>query len=119
LNQGWSSLLGAGPSGLSDGWGLAERDFTLPIRVIIFPEEKYVFNRISETNKFSDLGYPEGDTRPRRRPSGSSPTLQKVEIKGKEVIRKRQGINSAYFITLVEAAYRKAAGWFRPLMRKT
>lgn len=33
------------------------KDFSLPSRVIIFPEPKYVFNRISEMNQFSDLGY--------------------------------------------------------------
>ena len=34
--------------------------FTLPSRVVIFPEPTYIFNRISEMNQFSDLGYPKG-----------------------------------------------------------
>jgi protoporphyrinogen oxidase len=30
----------------------------LPTRVVIFPEDKYIFNRMSEMNQFADLGYP-------------------------------------------------------------
>lgn len=33
------------------------KDFSLPTRVIIVPESKFIFNRVSEMNKFSDLGY--------------------------------------------------------------
>jgi protoporphyrinogen oxidase len=36
------------------------RDYHLPTRVVIFPEQSHIFNRISEMNQFSDLGYPEG-----------------------------------------------------------
>ncbi|MEE8574175.1 MAG: FAD-dependent oxidoreductase [Thermodesulfobacteriota bacterium] len=41
---------------------VAVKSFNLPARVIIFPEEKYIFNRISEMNHFADLGYPEGQS---------------------------------------------------------
>jgi len=34
------------------------RNFHLATRVVIFPEEAYIFNRISEMNQFADLGYP-------------------------------------------------------------
>lgn len=33
------------------------KNFSLPSRVIIFPESQHMFNRISEMNQFSDLGY--------------------------------------------------------------
>lgn len=39
---------------------IAIKNFHLPVRVIIFPEAKFIFNRMSEMNLFSDLGYPEG-----------------------------------------------------------
>lgn len=39
---------------------LLVKGFNLPTRVIIFPEDRYIFNRISEMNHFADLGYPEG-----------------------------------------------------------
>jgi len=35
------------------------KDFHLSSRVVIFPEEKYIFNRICEMNQFSNLGYEE------------------------------------------------------------
>lgn len=38
----------------------AIKDFHLTDRVIIFPEAKFIFNRISEMNLFSNLNYPEG-----------------------------------------------------------
>lgn len=41
---------------------LSVKDFTLPARVIIFPEERFIFNRISEMNQFADLGYPKGQS---------------------------------------------------------
>lgn len=37
---------------------LAIKDFTLPCRVVIFPEGHFIFNRISQMNQFADLGYP-------------------------------------------------------------
>jgi protoporphyrinogen oxidase len=39
---------------------LVVRDFRLPTRVVIFPEAKYLFDRIAEMNQFADLGYPPG-----------------------------------------------------------
>jgi protoporphyrinogen oxidase len=36
------------------------RDYHIPTRVIIFPEGRFIFNRISEMNLFADLGNPEG-----------------------------------------------------------
>lgn len=38
------------------------QDFHLPTRVVIFPEQAQIFNRISEMNQFADLGYPEGQS---------------------------------------------------------
>lgn len=40
---------------------MAVKGFSLPVRVAIFPESKFIFNRISEMNKFADLGYPRGE----------------------------------------------------------
>jgi protoporphyrinogen oxidase len=37
---------------------LSIKGFTLPARVIIFPEDRFIFNRVSEMNQFADLGYP-------------------------------------------------------------
>jgi hypothetical protein len=38
------------------------KGFVLPARVVIFPENKYMFNRLSAMNLFSDLGYRPGET---------------------------------------------------------
>lgn len=35
-------------------------DYRLPSRIIIFPESKYIFNRISDMSQFAGLGNPEG-----------------------------------------------------------
>ncbi len=39
---------------------LLVKGFSLPARVVIFPEARFIFNRISEMNQFADLGYPAG-----------------------------------------------------------
>jgi protoporphyrinogen oxidase len=41
---------------------MAVRNFSIPARVIIFPEARYMFNRVSEMNQFADLGYPAGES---------------------------------------------------------